>query len=100
MCSEEKLNRAKNGKAFILDKKLTVVLAILSCMVIFGSAIFGLSEIKSDVKLGNEYDIIQDSRILDNAIELSSMKETRDKVIKVDYNLRSLCKSLGIDYID
>lgn len=100
MCSDEKLQLAKEDKAFVFRKKSFYISTGIIILTLFAGVIFAFADVKLQART-NCTDI--QSNITDiktNGGRITTIEENMEGIEEIRFNLKNLCIKQGVKYIE
>ena len=89
MCSDKTIEKIEKGEAIVISKlKLIVYLC-----VILATVAVSFADVRSTALSNSEWNITQDR-------EIEKLKNDSEMISEIRYNLKNLCESAGVTYIE
>jgi len=99
MCSDKKLQLAKNGKALVFEKNKFYITTLITIMILFTGIVFAFSDIRGQAKTNCDDIDVNRGAIVVNARDITEIKRDVDVIDQIDFNIKNICINLGIEYI-
>lgn len=93
MCSEEKLQLAKEDKAFVFKKTSFFITTGITLLIVFASVIMAFTNVKLQAKTN-------DTNIQTNSDRITVIEKNMKGIEEIRFNLKNLCEKQGVKYIE